>query len=101
MESRRPPTPAHEIAAQLVSATAGSNPGLGERRHRHETSGLTQRRRATIYSVPIQYELRPVAARSRAMIILSKLADYGVILATHMAAEPDRQATATSLAAET
>src|SRR5262249_21165692 len=80
---------------------AGSNPGLGERRHRRETSGLTQRRRATIYSVPIQYELRPVAARSRAMIILSKLADYGVILATHMAAEPDRQATATSLAAET
>jgi FeS assembly SUF system regulator len=35
------------------------------------------------------------------MIILSKLADYGVIVATHMAAYPDRQATATTLAAET
>jgi FeS assembly SUF system regulator len=35
------------------------------------------------------------------MIILSKLADYGVILAAHMAADPDRQATAASLAAET
>ena len=35
------------------------------------------------------------------MIILSKLADYGVILASHMAADPDRQATAASLAAET
>jgi FeS assembly SUF system regulator len=35
------------------------------------------------------------------MIILSKLADYGVIVATHMAAEPNRQATAATLAAET
>jgi FeS assembly SUF system regulator len=35
------------------------------------------------------------------MIILSKLADYGVIVATRMAAEPDRQATAATLAAET
>jgi FeS assembly SUF system regulator len=35
------------------------------------------------------------------MVILSKLADYGVIVATHMAAEPDRQATAATLAAET
>jgi FeS assembly SUF system regulator len=35
------------------------------------------------------------------VIILSKLADYGVILAAHMAADPDRQATAASLAAET
>ena len=35
------------------------------------------------------------------MIILSKLADYGVILATHMGAGPDRQATAATLAAET
>jgi FeS assembly SUF system regulator len=35
------------------------------------------------------------------MIILSKLADYGVIVATHMAADPDRQATAATLADET
>jgi FeS assembly SUF system regulator len=35
------------------------------------------------------------------MIILSKLADYGVIVATHMAADPDRQATAALLARET
>ncbi|HUC10001.1 MAG TPA: SUF system Fe-S cluster assembly regulator [Stellaceae bacterium] len=35
------------------------------------------------------------------MIILSKLADYGVIVATHMAANPDRQLTATALADET
>ena len=35
------------------------------------------------------------------MIILSKLADYGVIIATHLAADPDRQVTATTLAAET
>jgi FeS assembly SUF system regulator len=35
------------------------------------------------------------------MIILSKLADYGVIVATHMAAAPDRQMTAATLAVET
>jgi len=35
------------------------------------------------------------------MIILSKLADYGVIVATHLAADPQRQATAAALAAET
>ena len=35
------------------------------------------------------------------MIILSKLADYGVIVATHMAAERDRQATAAAIAAAT
>jgi FeS assembly SUF system regulator len=34
------------------------------------------------------------------MIILSKLADYGVILATHLAAEPGRQMTAATLALE-
>ena len=32
------------------------------------------------------------------MIILSKLADYGVIVATHLAAHADRQATATAIA---
>jgi FeS assembly SUF system regulator len=32
------------------------------------------------------------------MIILSKLADYGVIVATHMAAAPERQMTAAALA---
>jgi FeS assembly SUF system regulator len=35
------------------------------------------------------------------MIILSKLADYGVIVATHLAAYPDRQVTAAIVAAET
>ena len=35
------------------------------------------------------------------MIILSKLADYGVIVATHLAAHPERQATAAAVAAET
>jgi len=35
------------------------------------------------------------------MIILSKLADYGVIVATHMALAPERQMTAAALAAET
>ena len=35
------------------------------------------------------------------MVILSKLADYGVIIATHLAAHPDRQVTAAILAKET
>jgi len=35
------------------------------------------------------------------MIILSKLADYGVIVATHLAAYPERQVTAAVVAAET
>src|SRR5947209_4014430 len=35
------------------------------------------------------------------MIILSKLADYGVIVATHLAAHPERQINAHALAAET
>jgi FeS assembly SUF system regulator len=35
------------------------------------------------------------------MVILSKLADYGVIVATHLAAHPDRQATAAAVAAAT
>src|ERR1700751_5934778 len=35
------------------------------------------------------------------MIILSKLADYGVIVATHLAAHPDRQVTAGTVATET
>jgi FeS assembly SUF system regulator len=35
------------------------------------------------------------------MIILSKLADYGVIVATHLAAFPDRQVTAATIAVET
>ena len=35
------------------------------------------------------------------MIILSKLADYGVIVASHLAAHPDRQATAGAIAAAT
>ena len=35
------------------------------------------------------------------MIILSKLADYGVIVATHLALVPDRQENATSVAAAT
>jgi FeS assembly SUF system regulator len=35
------------------------------------------------------------------MIILSKLADYGVIVATHLAADPGHQATAAQVAAAT
>jgi FeS assembly SUF system regulator len=35
------------------------------------------------------------------MVILSKLADYGVIIATHLAAHSDRQMTAAVLAKET
>jgi FeS assembly SUF system regulator len=35
------------------------------------------------------------------MIILSKLADYGVIVATHLATHPDRQATAAAVAVAT
>lgn len=35
------------------------------------------------------------------MIILSKLADYGVIVASHLAAHPERQMTAGVLASET
>jgi FeS assembly SUF system regulator len=35
------------------------------------------------------------------MIILSKLADYGVIVATHLAARPERQANAAAIAAAT
>jgi FeS assembly SUF system regulator len=35
------------------------------------------------------------------MIILSKLADYGVIVATHLAADPGRQLTAATVAEET
>ena len=47
-----------------------------------------------MYCVPIQSELA-------AMIILSKLADYGVIVATHLAIHSDRQANAAQIAAET
>lgn len=35
------------------------------------------------------------------MIILSKLADYGVIVAAHLAADPERQVTAAAVAAAT
>src|SRR5260370_111046 len=38
---------------------------------------------------------------TEAMIILSKLADYGVIVATHLAAYPNRQLTAGTVATET
>ena len=56
---------------------------------------LTHSDEGPSYSVPIRYELSPKAAR--AMIILSKLADYGVIVATHLAADPDRQLTAAAV----
>ena len=39
--------------------------------------------------------------RGLGMIILSKLADYGVIVATHMAMAPEHRMTAATLAAET
>ena len=35
------------------------------------------------------------------MVILSKLADYGVIVATYMATDPERQSTAAAIAAAT
>src|SRR5207245_6327499 len=54
----------------------------------------------------IAYQISPNSDRHRsgrpeAMVILSKLADYGVIIATHMAACPDRQMTAAAVAAAT
>jgi FeS assembly SUF system regulator len=49
-----------------------------------------------MYCVPIQSELA-----ANLMIILSKLADYGVIVATHLAIHSDRQANASQVAAET
>src|SRR6266516_2088563 len=42
-----------------------------------------------------------VPSRARPMIIPSRLADYGVIVATHLAPHPDRQATAAAIAAAT
>jgi FeS assembly SUF system regulator len=45
--------------------------------------------------------LTNVGVSTKPMIILSKLADYGVIVATHLAAFPDRQATAGATAAAT
>jgi FeS assembly SUF system regulator len=53
-----------------------------------------------MYNGPIWSELVRVRY-SKAMIILSKLADYGVIVATHLAAYPGRQVTAVIVAAET
>jgi FeS assembly SUF system regulator len=57
----------------------------------------------TIYNVPNQSEfgIRPKSGIEEAMIILSKLADYGVIVATHLAAFPDRQVTAGAVAGAT
>jgi FeS assembly SUF system regulator len=52
-----------------------------------------------MYSVPIRSEFTLVGGTG--MIILSKLADYGVIVATHLAAHPERQINAAVLAAET
>jgi FeS assembly SUF system regulator len=66
--------------------------------------GLTQGSSTTIYSGPIRSEFGLFGhyrAARKAMIILSKLADYGVIVATHMATDPDRQLTAAALADET
>ena len=51
---------------------------------------------------PVRIPLvRPVTVRLTKMIILSKLADYGVIVATHLAAGADRQQTAAAIAEET
>jgi FeS assembly SUF system regulator len=70
---------------------------------------LTAPAAATIYCVPIRSEFRKIVRiglqRSpevrQPMIILSKLADYGVIVASHLAAHPERQATAAAIAAAT
>src|SRR5262245_33156973 len=42
-----------------------------------------------------------VTRAGRRMIVLSKLADYGVIVATHLATHPERQINAAALASET
>jgi FeS assembly SUF system regulator len=82
--------------------------GAASARRFHQASaagrGLTQRALTTIYSGPIRSEfafIRPFPVRLHAMIILSKLADYGVIVATHLAADADRQQTAAAIADET
>jgi FeS assembly SUF system regulator len=70
---------------------------------------LTAAEAGPIYCVPIRSELAGLAELARSivlspapsMIILSKLADYGVIVATHFAAYPERQATAAAIAAAT
>jgi FeS assembly SUF system regulator len=56
-----------------------------------------------MYCVPIQYELACGIAQDGVsdMIILSRLADYGVIVATHLALAPERQENAASIAAAT
>jgi FeS assembly SUF system regulator len=57
----------------------------------------------TIYNVPNQSEfgIRSKSGIEEPMIILSKLADYGVIVATYLAAFPDRQVTAGAAALAT
>src|SRR5258708_16752996 len=42
-----------------------------------------------------------VASQARPMIILSKLADYGVIVATHLATHPERRENAAAVAMAT
>jgi len=59
--------------------------------------GLTRSELPLIAAVPAVAQL-PVAST---MIILSKLADYGVIVATHLAAGPARQSNAAAIAADT
>src|SRR5437660_11426965 len=67
-----------------------------------KTLALTGPREATLITYQIGPNLgRPRSGQPKAMVILSKLADYGVIIATHMAAFPDRQITAAALAEAT
>ena len=72
-----------------------------QRRGRAALFRLTGRVWATIYNVLIRSEFGPSWSCSKSMIILSKLADYGVIVATHLAAFPERQVNAATVAAET
>src|SRR5207245_7890898 len=59
--------------------------------------GLTRRHKRR----SIVYQIGTKSGCPEAMIILSKLADYGVIVATHLAAYPERQVTAATVAVET
>ncbi len=77
-----------------------------ERHRRRGRLGLDRVRRSADLLRTNPVRIGPIArsqppSLAPAMIILSKLADYGVIVATHLAAHPDRQATAAAIAAAT
>ena len=81
-------------------ASTRHHPSHPRRRQTRGRTGVDLRALTTIYSGPIRSEFASVRVciGPRAMIILSKLADYSVIVATHLATDPDRQLTAAALA---